>query len=751
MVTLLISDIDDSIGPGDIVGAFINEAGIDSKDIGKIDINQREKMAEVEVDWEAASRIISVMDDNQIGGVKVSVEAKNSDELLNKDVIDYYKKFGELIALEREEEIERHKLEIKFLSPRERQAKGRTLLDLRGKDAGTAFGHKPLVKFTSKYQGDKLPETEITTGDLVMISLNKPLHPDNPTGTVFEKTSYSITVVFEKHPPEFIYSRGIRLDLFVNEVTFDRMYSALETFKNPKQKIIRKKRDIILNLEIPGEYKNEESHLSSDFLNDSQKQAVSEALRAEYIYLIQGPPGTGKTITAVEIITEAVKNDKKVLASAPSNTAVDNLLELLIEKDLNVIRIGHPVRVNEKMREHTLDNKVLEHPDYIEAEKLRDEVSDLINKQESYIYPGGKYRRGLSDQEIKEYAEKDLEHHVRGISPEVIDEMAVWLDLQAKIDKYFKKIEKLEAQAVEALLDKADVICSTNITAGSEMLADRHFDLSVIDEATQSTQPETLIPYFKADKSVLIGDHKQLPPTVINKEAAEQGLSRSLFEKLFELYSDNFASTLKVQYRMNREIMGFSSLYFYNVDLKAADSAADKTLLDLGIELNSDEFFSDKALKPEKAVVFLDTLNMEAEERSLNSSNSYDNPVEAEIVMDIIDRAVRLSISEEDIAVISPYKDQVDFLNMHNHYKNVEIDTVDAFQGREKEMIIFTAVRSNKENNIGFLRDLRRLNVALTRAKKKLIIIGDSSTICSHEAYNNLLTYIKKIGLYYQL
>jgi predicted DNA helicase len=751
LVTLLISEIDDSIGPGDIVGAFINEAGIDSKDIGKIDINQKENKAEVEVEWEAASQIINVMDNNQIGGVKVSVEAKDLDDLLDKDVIDYYKKFSELIELERKEEIERHKLEIKYLSPEERQAKGRTLLDLRGKDSGTAFGHKPLVKFTSKYKGEKLPETEITTGDLVMISLNKPMHPNNPTGTVFEKTSYSITVVFEKHPPEFIYSKGVRLDLFVNEVTFDRMFNALETFKNPKKESQLKKRDIILNLNNPAEIENNEADISSEILNDSQKKAASKSLDAEDIYLIQGPPGTGKTITAVEIIAEAVKKDKKVLASAASNTAVDNLLELLIEKDLNVIRIGHPVRVNKKMRKHTVDNKVLEHPDYIEAEKLRDEVSDLINKQESYIYPGGKYRRGLSDQEIKDYAEKDIEHHVRGISPEVIDEMAGWLDLQAKIDKYFKKIEKLENKAVKDLLDRADVICSTNITAGSEMLADRHFDLSVIDEATQSTQTETLIPYFKADKSILIGDHKQLPPTVINQEAVEKGLSISLFEKLYELYADDFASTLKTQYRMNREIMGFSSLYFYDVDLKAADSAAGQTLLDLGIDIKSDDFFADKALKPEYPIVFLDTFNMEAEERSLNASNSYDNPVEAEIVLDIIDRAVKLSIEQKDIAVISPYKDQVDFLNQHNHFNDVEIDTVDAFQGREKEMIIFTAVRSNKENNIGFLRDLRRLNVSLTRAKKKLIIIADSSTICSIEAYNNLLTYIKKAGLYYQL
>jgi len=751
MVTLLISNIDGNIGPGDIVGAFINEAGINSSDIGKIKIDKQNKKAEVEVDWESAPQIIDVMDDNQIGGVKVSVEAKNSDDLLNKDIMDYYNKFKNLINLEREEEMERHKLEIKYLSPRERQAKGRALLDLRGKDAGTAFGHKPLVKFTSKYKGEKLPETEITPGDLVMTSLNKPLHPNNPTGTVFEKTSYSITVVFEKQPPEFIYSKGVRLDLFVNEVTFDRMFSALEMLKSPEKVKQKKKRDIILNLDKAEFKTGEKFDFDSSFLNQSQKNAVQESLTAEDLYLIQGPPGTGKTVTAVELISDAVKRGKKVLAAADSNTAVDNLLELLIDKDLEVVRIGHPVRVNKKMRQHTLDTKVLDHPDYREAENLRDEVSDLINKQESYIYPGGKYRRGLSDQEIKDYAEKDLEHHVRGISPEVIDEMASWLDLQEEIDKYFKQIERLENKAVDELLDEADVICSTNISAGSEILEEYYFDLSVVDEATQATQPAALIPYFKADKSILIGDHKQLPPTVVSQEAAEKGFSKSLFERLYELYGDKLTSTLKTQYRMHRKIMGFSSLKFYDNQLKAHSSVAGHTLADLDVIPESDNFFADKALKSEFPVVFLDTVEMEAEERSFNASNSYDNPVESEIVMDVLDRAVQLSLNEDDIAVISPYKDQVDFLNQHNHVKDVEIDTVDAFQGREKEMVVISAVRSNKHQNIGFLRDLRRLNVALTRAKRKMIFVGDSSTLCSNEVYNDLLKYIKKAGLYYRI
>lgn len=750
MVTLVISDIDKSIGPGDIVGAFINEAGTASDDIGKINIDKRNNRAEVEVNWESASQIIEAMDNNQIGGVKVQINAKNPDDLIDREIIKYYNKFHDLVDLERQEEIDRHKLEIKYLSARERQAKGRTLLDLHGKDNGTTFGHRPLVKFTSKYEGEKLAETQITPGDLVMISLKKPLHPDNPTGTVVEKTSYSITVAFESHPPEFIYNKGVRLDLFVNDTTFQRMFAALDIIKHPENELQEKKRDILLDRKKA--VFAEKVELKLDSLNQSQKNAVENALAAEDIYLIQGPPGTGKTVTAVELITKAVERGDKVLAAADSNTAVDNLLELLAGKELNVIRIGHPIRVNKKLSEHTLDEVVLEHQDYLEAEKLRDEVSDLINKQESYIYPGGKYRKGLSDQEIKNYAEKDLEHHVRGISPEVIDEMASWLELQEKIDKYFKEIEKLENKAVEELLDESDVICTTNISAGSELMENREFDLSVIDEVTQATQPAALIPYLKAKKTILIGDHQQLPPTVVNQEAAKNGLKISLFEKLIENYQDQLSSLLEIQYRMNREIMGFSSIYFYNNSVKAAESAAEQKLSDLGVKINDDDdCFTEKSLKAEYPLVFLDTREMKADERSFEASNSYDNPVESEIVLDILDRALKSSLSEDDIAVIAAYKDQVDLINQHNKFKNVEIDTVDAFQGREKEMIVFSAVRSNQENNIGFLRDLRRLNVTLTRAKRKMIFIGDSSTICNHDAYANLLKYIKKSGLYYKL
>ena len=517
-------------------------------------------------------------------------------------------------------------------------------------------------------------------------------------------------------------------------------------------KKLKRKRDLLLNKVNPA-YSEKEIEVLNNKLDQYQQKAVKESLKAEDMFLIQGPPGTGKTVTAVEIIKNNIEKNRSVLAAADSNVAVDNLVDLLAEKDIDVLRVGHPIRVTKSLREHTLDYMVLGHPKYRKAEKLRDEVSELINEQENYIHPGGKYRRGLSDQEIREYAEKGIDHHVRGIKPKIIDEMAAWLELQSKIDNYFSRIEELEQSAINELIETADVVCTTNITAGSEILEDKFFDLSVIDEATQSTEPSALIPYLKGEKTILIGDHKQLPPTVLSKEALKQGLDRSLFERFMELYGEKFSNQLKIQYRMHRKIMEFSSREFYSSTLEAAEEVAEHTLKDIGAaaDRSGSDCFSDKVLFEDYPVVFLDTSEMEAAERSLSGSNSYDNPVEAEIVLDIANKAVKWGVNEKDLAVITPYKDQVDLLYQHCKLENIEINTVDGFQGREKEMIIFSSVRSNYKGNIGFLRDLRRLNVALTRARRKLVFIGDSDTISKHETYESLVSYIKENGLLYKL
>ncbi|MDZ7671384.1 MAG: IGHMBP2 family helicase [Halanaerobiales bacterium] len=749
MQNIIIKDIDKHIGPGDIVGAFINEANISSNDIGNINI--KDNIAEVEVKNEVCDKVINVMDNNKIGGVKVHLEIDDDAERKSK-LNDYYNKYTYLVELERKEEMERHEIEIKRLSPREREKKGRALLNMRSKKDGHTYDHKPKVKFMKKEVGEKLPDTEISIGDLVMISKNKILDENNPTGTVSEKTNYSLTVVFDEKPPGFVLTDTLRVDLYVNDVTFQRMFDALEKFKNTNQDSkldnLQKK---LLGLDKPSWKKELQDDIEwiNEDLNNSQKEAVKSAILANDFYLIQGPPGTGKTMTAIEIINQAVKKNKEILATADSNVAVDNLVERLVNMGTDVLRLGHPIRVTPLLRKHTLDYKILDHPKYKEAEKLREKADKLLDKQDQYQHPGDSLKRGMSDDQIIKRAEQNK--GARGVKPAIIEEMAEWIKLQQEIDELFNKINKLEENAVKDLLEKADVVCATNSTAGSELLSEYNFDLIVIDEATQSTEPAALIPFIKGKKAVLIGDHKQLPPTILNEKAAKKGLNKSMFERLYEIYGKSIRSMLEIQYRMHDDIMNFSNKEFYNNKLKSSSNVANHTLEDLGYKMKGKECFTDKSLNPDKPIVFIDTKMMTANERSLKGSNSYDNPVEMEILLDIVDEALKSKLKPKDLAVIAPYKDQVDLFKKHNNIENLEINTVDGFQGREKEVVLISLVRSNSHNNIGFLRDLRRLNVALTRAKRKLIIIGDSSTIEKNETYKNLIDYIKDKGLYYQL
>ncbi len=749
MQNIIIRDINEHIGPGDIVGAFINEVNISSNDIGNISI--KDNIAEVEVKKDVCQKVVNVMDNNKIGGVKVTITI-DDDADRRKKIEKYYQKFTNLVELERQEEMERHEIEIKRLSPREREKKGRALLNLRAKDDGKTYDHKHKIKFMKKEVGDKLPDTEISIGDLVMISKDDPLNSNNPTGTVAEKTNYSITVVFDKRPQNFVYGDSLRVDLYVNDITFQRMLEALKKFKNAdKDKRVGELQQKMLGLEDVNWRKNASDNIEwiNGELNSSQKNAVRNALKAEDFYLIQGPPGTGKTMTAIEIINQGVRQDKEILATADSNVAVDNLVERLVNMGTEVLRFGHPIRVTPLLREHTLDYKILDHPDYKKAEELREKAYELIDKQDKYQHPNDSLRRGMSDDMIIERAAQNK--GARGVKPAEIESMAEWINLQQEIDGLFKEVDQLENKAIKDLLDKAEVVCTTNSTSGSELFYDYKFDLVVIDEATQATEPASLISFIKGDRVVLIGDHKQLPPTILNKKAAEKGLNKSMFERLYEIYGDKIRTMLEIQYRMHDDIMNFSNQEFYNGKLKSSTDVAEHTLWDLGFKTKGKKCFTDKSLNPDYPIVFIDTKEMTAEERSLKGSNSYDNPVEMEVLLDIVDEALKSKLKAEDIAVIAPYKDQVDLLKKHNNVENIEINTVDGFQGREKELILVSLVRSNSSNNIGFLRDLRRINVTLTRAKRKLIIIGDSSTVNTHQTYENLISYIKENGLYYQL
>jgi len=649
---------------------------------------------------------------------------------------EYSDHFSDLVEMERKEEMERHEREMKQLSGWEREKEGRAILNARARDEGTALGGKFIVKFVRK---DGLPETEISVGDLVRISKNEPLSDDNPSGTVTEKTGYSLKAAFDEKPPGWIYDK-VRVDLYVNDITYQRMLDALEKIK----KLKGKKRKLVKTLLDGKKLQHDtidEIYYCNQELNESQKEAVRKAIKAEDIHLIHGPPGTGKTVTSVEVIEQYIEKDKDVLACADSNVAVDNLVEHLVSRGRRVVRVGHPARVTPVLRKHTLDYLLEKNDTYQKAQELREEAFELKDEQEDYTYPSGRWRRGLSNEAIKSLAEKDKGS--RGIPPNKMKEMAKSLELQEKIDELFDKVDDLEEKAVSEVLERSDVVCSTNSSSASQALEEEDFDLCVIDEATQATEPSCLIPSIKAEKLVMAGDHKQLPPTILNEEAKREGLDETMFERLIALFGDNVKTLLKIQYRMHEKIMRFSADEFYNGELLADSSVEAHTLKDI-IDRDPKSKFR-HVLDPYPPLSMIDT-KMEMPERTRSGSTSKENPGEAVLAKELAEEYLDLGLEATDIGIITPYKDQADLIEKKIVEENLEIDTVDGFQGREKEVIILSLTRSNDEGIIGFLKDLRRLNVSLTRAKRKLIVLCDKSTLSSNEVYDRLFHHIEKVG-----
>ncbi len=660
-------------------------------------------------------------------------------ELVEFDIREYKEHFRNLVQLEREEEMKRHEEEIKRLSGIERQKKGRALLDVRARDEGTGLGGKTLVKFVKK---KGIPETEISVGDLVRVSKDQPLSDDNPSGTVTEKTNYSLTAAFDDRLPRWIFDR-VRVDLYVNDITYQRMLDAIERIDD----LEGKKRKLIdqilskqkLDHQSIGEY--EDVRFFNCDLNNSQKRAVERSMESDHLHLIHGPPGTGKTITCIEVIEQAIAKGDEVLACADSNTAVDNIVEDLVLRGKDVVRVGHPARVTSLLREYTLDYLLEENSTFKRSQELRERVYDLKDEQENYTFPSGRWRRGLSNEAIKSLAEK--RRGSRGVPPDKIKEMAKSLEIQEEVDELFEKIEHLEDKAVEEILDDADVVCSTNSTSASQVLEDRDFDLCVIDEATQATEPSCLIPLIKAGKVIMAGDHKQLPPTILNREAEQDGLSDTLFERLVALYGSEIKTLLKTQYRMHQKIMKFSDEEFYEGQIKASETVKDHTLKDLKVEKPDGKYRN--ILDVREPIVLIDTAG-EMPERDRYGSSSKENLGEAVLAERLTDKLIEIGVDPRNIGIITPYNDQKDLIRKKIDDEDIEVDTVDGFQGREKEVIILSLTRSNIEGDIGFLKDLRRLNVSLTRAKRKLIVIGDSNTLCTEEIYIKLETYIEKEG-----
>lgn len=646
---------------------------------------------------------------------------------------DYINNLISLIKLEREAQMKIMEEEMKRLSGKEREKMGRAILDLKGKIIGFEFDFK-LVKFFR----ERPIETEIEVGDLVLVSATDPKF-GGEIGTVAEKRKSSIVVALEFVPEEIL--KKARIDLYVNDVTFSRQIENLKKLNFFGIRVLK----FLLKKEWP-----KQSHFiyfvpENKNLNKSQKRAVGFALGSKDFFLIHGPFGTGKTTTLIELILQEVKRKKKVLATAESNVAVDNIVEGLYKK-ANIVRIGHPSRIAKHLKETSIFNLIQFHPHYLAVKELKKKMEEIKIARDKFLRPTTKERRGLSFSEILNLARK--KETKRGILKENIEGMAKWIVLNREFQKIFQIIKRIENFIAKEIVEKAEVVLSTNSSAGWEILDEVFFDVAIVDEASQATIPSVLIPISKAKKFILVGDHKQLPPTIFNLKAKE--LEKTLFEELISNFPKK-SQLLNLQYRMNKVLMEFPNLEFYGGKIKSASGASNINLEDLKIKrLNFFDIF-DEILNPKLPLVFLDTARIpEKFEKQREGSVSRENPLEAFLVKEIIERLFKMKIKPRLIGVITPYDDQVKLLR-ETLKEKVEIHSVDSFQGREKEIIIVSFVRANKEKEIGFLKDLRRLNVTLTRAKRKMILIGDSETLNSHPVYWRLINFSQKNGGYFLL
>lgn len=632
-----------------------------------------------------------------------------------------------LINLERNSEIEAIKEEIRTLSGKEREKWGRAILNLKGKLSGREFDYF-LVRFFRKEKID----TEIEVGDLVLISKGDPLN-SNLVGVLTEKRENSVLVALTEIP-YWILESTIRIDLCSNDVTYKRQIENLKNLNPYAQKAL----SFLLKIEKP-----KQSHFInfSPFnknLNPAQKKAVGFSLGSKDFFLIHGPFGTGKTTVLVELILQAIKGEKKVLVTAESNVAVDNLVEHLYQK-ARIVRIGHPSRVAKNLKETTLSFLTQSHKDFEKLESLKNVLDQIKERRDEFIRPTKTQRRGLSKGDILRLAKKGIVK--RGLKLEEIKGMANWIQLNREFRKILKIVAKVEEYIAKEIIKNSDVVLATNSSAGLEILKDFLFDLVVIDESSQATIPSCLIPISKAKRFVLAGDYKQLPPTILNLKAKQ--LSETLFEKLI-LNFPKKSKFLDTQYRMNEILMEFPNKEFYWGKIKSANSVKKISLSDLGVKKIVFGNFLDQVLDPERILVFVDTIKQKDKfETQRRGSTSRENYLEAKIVDYLVRGLLKMRLKKEWIGIITPYDDQVDLIK-NLLPEGIEIRSVDGFQGREKEIIIISFVRANKKKEIGFLEDLRRLNVALTRAKRKIILVGDSETLMTNKTLQNLITFIKQ-------
>ena len=491
------------------------------------------------------------------------------------------------------------------------------------------------------------------------------------------------------------------VDLAFDETSFAAMREALDDVAAAKGSRLAELRDVLCGFVAPGF--RELQPMTFPWLNASQQRAVNKTLCCRDVMVVHGPPGTGKTTTLVEAVYETLRREPQVMVCAQSNAAVDWICGKLIDRGVPVLRVGNPARVDDKVLSATYERQFEAHPDYPELWGVRKAIREVA---------AGRRRMSRADASA----------------------------LSNRLHNLRRRAVELEVKIQVEIFESARVVASTLVGSDNAVLKGRRFTTLYIDEAGQALEAACWIAIRKADRVIFAGDHCQLPPTVKSVEAERAGLSRSLMESVVDKCR-SAVELLTVQYRMNEAIMRFSSDWFYGGRLQAAEEVKCRGILDF-----------------DSPVEWLDTSEMDFSEKYVSATGGRVNPDEGEFMLDSLEAYIkrigekRVEDENLDFAVISPYKAQVSWLRRNAKKRNVlrrlkgkiAINTIDGFQGQERDVVFISLVRSNDDGKIGFLSDLRRMNVAMTRARMKLVIIGSAATLTRHPFYEKLFLSQKK-------
>ncbi len=621
----------------------------------------------------------------------------------------------QLLKLERQADLEQYRQKVLLRSLSDRIKEGTTWYPVRLRRDYIGTGERPIIEVERINHLDQ--PHPFQGGKLVNVFSNTSGKPerDHVGGVVnYIRDNTMVITLNAEHVPEWGSDGNLGVDVMFDEMTYREMeFAVKEVIKSTEGYTCRLKHILLGNGNATCNEPNTLAEIPAT-LNESQIDAMRRTISAVDVAFIHGPPGTGKTTTLVQVVRQTLQRENQVLVCAPSNAAVDLLVDKLSEAGVRVVRIGHPARVTEQTLSKTLDAQITTHVHYHELRGLRKRMEQLRSEALKYKRRYGwqeKERRRLMMQEVRLLkSDADL----------------------------------LEFYIINDLLQNAGAICCTLVGSSHPVLRSRTFQTVFIDEAAQALEPACWIPILRAQRVVFAGDHQQLPPTIKSPEAAREGLAKTLFEKGIER-QPHCVTMLDVQYRMHNDIMRFPSEYFYQGKLVAHESVRNKLL-------------NPSALPME----FIDTAGCGYNERQDPETLSRMNEEEAELLLLLVEKLVN-DIGADvwtgqtlSLGIITPYRAQVELLQklvdgssiLKDVHPFITVNTVDAFQGQERDVIAISFVRSNETAEVGFLSDIRRTNVAMTRAKKKLIMVGDSATLGSHPFYLQLVEFVQAHGFY---